>query len=58
MASTILATFWCESFWLPQGKTWDDLKPTDTIKKPVTEDLYIVPPLAIVLLVVRFLFER
>ncbi|XP_065053147.1 ceramide synthase 6-like isoform X2 [Rhopilema esculentum] len=54
----LLDVIWSESFWLPKGRTWDDLKSTDTITKPQADDLYIVPPLAILLLVVRFLFER
>ena len=58
MASSFFSAIWSESFWLPQGKTWNDLKSTETLKKPQAEDLYIVPPLAIILLVIRFLFER
>lgn len=58
MAETFLAIIWSESFWLPKGKTWEDLKSTEASKKPQVEDLYIVPPLAISILILRFLFER
>ena len=49
---------WNESFWLPQGYTWEDLEPTPGVNKPRFSDLYYVPIFATLLLVIRFLFER
>jgi hypothetical protein len=49
---------WNDSFWLPQGYTWADLEPTPGINKPNFTDLYYVPLISIILMAIRFLFER
>ncbi|XP_072179495.1 ceramide synthase 6-like [Diadema setosum] len=53
-----ISWFWNERFWLPANVTWADLKNTDHAVYPKLGDFYAVLPLAIVLLVIRFVFER
>eukprot|EP00794_Sanderia_malayensis_P003171 gene3171-3641_t len=54
----ISSLLWKEDFWLPAGFTWEDLKSSEAVRRPQIDELYIVLPVAILLLVVRFLFER
>ncbi|XP_057292775.1 ceramide synthase 5-like isoform X2 [Hydractinia symbiolongicarpus] len=49
---------WTDSFWLPQGYTWKDLEPTPGVNKPDFYDLYYVPIFAILILCIRYVFER
>lgn len=51
-------TFWTDSFWLPKGYTWNDLKSTPQLKKAEFSDLMILPVLVILLSTFRYLFER
>lgn len=44
--------FWTDSFWLPYGFKWDD------VKECPLSGLYVTPLLTVVILMVRFLFER
>ena len=44
--------FWQESFWLPPGFKWADVK-----NAPIST-LYTAPFIAIILLIIRYLFER
>ncbi|XP_050388406.1 ceramide synthase 6 [Patella vulgata] len=56
---SISSTFWSEWFWLPTNCTWKQLENTDSgIYLPQAGDIIIVLPLAVLLLVVRKLFER
>ncbi|XP_013382240.1 ceramide synthase 6 isoform X1 [Lingula anatina] len=57
---TLCSLFWNERFWLPEGFTWKHLENTDNgIYHPQVQDLIWYPiPLAVVLLVLRLLFER
>ena len=50
--------FWDERFWLPVNYTWNDFSPTESIPKAQFSDLHIVPGLAVLILLVRYLFER
>jgi len=50
--------FWSESFWLPDGYTWKDLEPTPEVNKPTFTDLYYVPVIAVIILCIRYIFER
>lgn len=54
---TIYDTFWSKSFWLPPNVTWEDLE-DDTIYIAKPRDLWAPFPIAIVLFLVRLLFER
>ena len=49
---------WSERFWLPEGFTWKDFEPTPGVNKPNFNDLYYVPLLAVLLVCIRYLFER
>ena len=49
---------WSEKFWLPSNYTWADLNSTPDVPKPQFSDTYIVPFLAVILLLVRIAFEK
>ena len=50
--------FWSDSFWLPEGVKWDDLKRNETVFYPDARDLYYPIPLAICLFAARLLWEQ
>lgn len=50
--------FWDERKWLPEGFHWEDLKSTNTVRRPQAEDIRMAPILAIGLLIFRYVFER
>ena len=51
--------FWSERFWLPENVTWADYRRTDDgIFIPDVHDLLMVVPIALLLLVMRFVWER
>ena len=52
MLKRISDWFWTDSFWLPYGFHW-----TDVTNCPISY-LYITPVVAVVILIVRHLFER
>jgi len=55
------AWFWNKTFWLPENRTWADLKRNNTPGSPFYPDLYdlsAVFPLAIALFFARLLWER
>ena len=45
--------FWRDSFWLPYGFKWDDVE-----KKAPLSTLYIAPFITIIILIIRYIFER
>jgi len=55
----ISSIIWNDDFWLPEGFTWKDLEMTPGgIRHPQFSDLYYVPIIALVLLLIRIIFER
>ena len=55
----VRSTFWSKWFWLPEAYTWDDFKNVDNgIYHPQISDLLVPIPLAILLCVIRIVFER
>lgn len=55
-----LDTFWSPSIWLPPNTTWADISPESSseIQHADHRDLWYPLPLAFVLLLVRYLFEK
>lgn len=58
MIGTFSEWFWWDRLWLPGNLTWADLEDKDGFIYAKASHLYIVPPLALMFLVVRYLFER
>ncbi|XP_028393146.1 ceramide synthase 6-like [Dendronephthya gigantea] len=58
MWDSILNWYWSESFWLPANVTWQHFKSTKDMTMPQPDDLKIILPLTIVLILTRILFER
>lgn len=54
----IIDTFWSEHVWLPPNTTWTDLMQNDKVRHADYRDLVYPLPMALVLLVVRYVFER
>ena len=55
----VCVKFWSKWFWLPDDYTWDDFKNTDNgIYHPQVSDLLVPVLLAILLCVIRIIFER
>ncbi|KAA0722802.1 Ceramide synthase 2 [Triplophysa tibetana] len=50
--------FWWDRLWLPGNLTWADLEDHDEFISAKPSHLYITVPLALIFLVVRYLFER
>ncbi|KAF7272109.1 hypothetical protein GWI33_015074 [Rhynchophorus ferrugineus] len=55
-----LDTFWSPSVWLPPNTTWADISPESSteIRHADHRDLWYPLPLALVLLLIRYLFEK
>ncbi|XP_063002964.1 ceramide synthase 4 isoform X2 [Elgaria multicarinata webbii] len=49
---------WAHEYWLPPGITWEDMKETEEIRYPQPRHLLLSIPLALLLIAVRFVFER
>lgn len=49
---------WNERFWLPANVTWLDLQRDNTTFLPQPRDMFMPFPIGILLLLLRFLFER
>ncbi|XP_063003374.1 ceramide synthase 4-like [Elgaria multicarinata webbii] len=49
---------WAHEFWLPPGFTWEDMKETEEIRYPQPRHLLLSIPLALLLVAIRFIFER
>lgn len=58
MIGTFSEWFWWDRLWLPGNVTWADLEDKDGFIYAKASHLYIVAPLALMFLVVRYLFER
>ena len=52
--------FWTDSFWLPAGSTWEDLKnePDSKVYYPQAKDLNWSILLGVFLVFVRYIFEE
>ncbi|XP_028907925.1 ceramide synthase 4 [Ornithorhynchus anatinus] len=50
--------FWKDEYWFPPGYSWADMKETDEIKYPQPQDLLMALPVAMVMVAVRYTFER
>ncbi|KAF4528581.1 hypothetical protein B566_EDAN015801 [Ephemera danica] len=51
-------SFWTRHVWLPPNTTWADMEKNDIIQHTVPSDLIYPLPMALVLLVVRFIVEK
>ncbi|NXI70512.1 CERS4 synthase, partial [Anseranas semipalmata] len=50
--------FWHHKYWLPPGTTWEDMKDSADIRYPKPQDLLFCIPGALLLIIVRCIFER
>lgn len=50
--------FWNADFWLPPNSTYDSLEKAKVLTWGKAGELYLSLPLAILLIILRFLFER
>uniref|UniRef100_A0A674K3T8 Homeobox domain-containing protein n=1 Tax=Terrapene triunguis TaxID=2587831 RepID=A0A674K3T8_9SAUR len=50
--------FWWHEYWFPPGFTWEDMKESDSISYPKPRDLLHIVPYALLLVGVRYLFQR
>ncbi|XP_072213484.1 ceramide synthase 4-like [Excalfactoria chinensis] len=50
--------FWHHQYWLPPGATWEDMKESADTRYPKPQDLWLCIPGALLLIVVRCIFER
>ncbi|XP_068856181.1 ceramide synthase 4-like isoform X2 [Aphelocoma coerulescens] len=50
--------FWHHEYWLPPGATWEDLKESADVRYPQPQHLLLCIPGALLLIFVRFIFER
>lgn len=55
-----LDTFWSEKIWLPPNTSWTDIAPdaSNEIKHTDHRHLFYPLPMALVMLVIRYLFEK
>ncbi|KAM9856189.1 ceramide synthase 5-like [Aulostomus maculatus] len=59
MTSSFSAWFWSDRFWLPENVSWVDLEhPPPGVEYPRVGDILYALPLAVVVLLLRLLFER
>lgn len=57
MLQTLYDYFWWERLWLPVNLTWADLEDRDGRVYAKASDLYVILPLALLFLIVRYFFE-
>lgn len=50
--------FWSPDVWLPQGFKWSDLEPNDRAQHTDHRHMYYPLPMAVVVLLARYLLER
>ncbi|GAU95617.1 hypothetical protein RvY_07207 [Ramazzottius varieornatus] len=58
LMSRLSSTFWSEWFWLPQGYNWTVFKSTADKSYPDFFWIYVPIPCSLLVLLIRFLFER
>ncbi|XP_033341835.1 ceramide synthase schlank [Megalopta genalis] len=56
--NNVSSAFWSTDIWLPPNITWEDIKPTPENKYANYQHLIYPLPMALILLVIRFAFER
>uniref|UniRef100_A0A8C3RS99 Uncharacterized protein n=1 Tax=Chelydra serpentina TaxID=8475 RepID=A0A8C3RS99_CHESE len=50
--------FWWHGYWFPPGYTWEDMKESESISYPKPQDLLHIIPYVLLLVGVRYLFQR
>uniref|UniRef100_A0A663MPP8 Homeobox domain-containing protein n=1 Tax=Athene cunicularia TaxID=194338 RepID=A0A663MPP8_ATHCN len=50
--------FWHHEYWLPPGATWEDMKESAGVHYPQPQNLLLCIPGALLLIIVRCIFER
>lgn len=55
---SLRAWFWDRNFWLPEYSTWESLEEAKKHKWVQNGELFLCFPFAVVLIALRFLFER
>ncbi|XP_007489535.2 ceramide synthase 4-like isoform X1 [Monodelphis domestica] len=58
MLSNLYQWFWKDEFWFPAGYTWTDMEDANGVTYPHPKDLLATIPLAFILVIVRYSFER
>ncbi|KAH0625993.1 hypothetical protein JD844_034392 [Phrynosoma platyrhinos] len=58
MALPLNEWLWRHEYWLPPGITWEDMKETEEIRYPQPRHLLLSVPFALLLVAIRFVFER
>ncbi|XP_044541307.1 ceramide synthase 4-like [Gracilinanus agilis] len=58
MLSNLYQWFWKDEHWLPSGYTWTDIEDVSGVTYPHPKDLLATLPLAFILVIVRYSFER
>lgn len=53
----LLSLIWSEHFWLPESVSWKDLQSNSTVQYPQFKELGYSICFAVVLLILRLLFE-
>lgn len=55
---TLLDKFWDPDIWLPPNITWADLQSSDQIEYTNHKDLLYPIPMALLVFVIRYCFEK
>uniref|UniRef100_A0A8C0IN50 Uncharacterized protein n=1 Tax=Chelonoidis abingdonii TaxID=106734 RepID=A0A8C0IN50_CHEAB len=50
--------FWWHEYWFPPGFTWEDIKESGSISYPKPRDLLPIVPYTLLIVGVRYLFQR
>ncbi|XP_066061679.1 ceramide synthase 4-like isoform X1 [Chamaea fasciata] len=58
MARSLYEWLWQHEFWLPPGITWEDMQESEDTRYPQPRDLLLSIPFALILVVIRYAFER
>ncbi|XP_053144437.1 ceramide synthase 4-like [Hemicordylus capensis] len=58
MTLPLTAWLWQHEYWLPPGITWEDMKETEETRYPQPQHLLVSLPGALLLIGLRFIFER
>ncbi|KAM8986749.1 ceramide synthase 4 [Ara ararauna] len=58
MAHSLYEWLWHHEFWLPPGITWEDMQESEDVHYPQPRDLLLSIPFALILVVIRRVFER
>ncbi|XP_053155830.1 ceramide synthase 4-like isoform X2 [Hemicordylus capensis] len=58
MTLPLTAWLWRHEYWLPPGITWEDMKETEETRYPQPKHLLVSLPCALLLIGLRFIFER